>query len=59
MPKNFSKKAEECAFKHDKAALAVAMIQDGEPFDKIQKVAKISLDRIRQLAERVRETKIQ
>ena len=34
-----------------KEEIAVAMIQDGEPFDKIEKSTKISLDRILQLAE--------
>ena len=34
-----------------KEEIAIAMIDDGEPFDKIEKSTKISLDRILQLAE--------
>ena len=35
----------------EKEEIAIAMIEDGEPFDKIEKSAKISLDRILQLAD--------
>ena len=37
-----------------KEEIAIAMIQDGEPFDKIEISTKISLDRILQLAEKLK-----
>ncbi len=37
-------------FEKAKEEVAIEMIKEGEPFDKIQLYTKISLDRVRQLA---------